>query len=365
MKQTDRRDKDLEYTIELPISNDQDHHIKKKDPKRIVFPLVSKIGITLAVILSIILFAHAIYIYVFHDTISMIDHTALAVSGVNGSGTVDPSFHPERAAIQEIKERSDSKEAKELINSISCSFEPSNNLSNGMEITYACSYNAALSDALDIHFKDTEKSYIVMGLADQEAIDPFENFEVERDQTDASLELIPDEKYTDLGIEYSYTYDSDHSIKVTIDYDENAMYENGYYIPETDREKSIDIPQVLTLEQIPQETLQSIEASLLTKVESELYACDFKITFGKEILSTFDPVFETFQKNDDGSYDAVITVNNIYSLTLSKYYHFTIKYHGYFICDTDGTITFQTKDQHGCAYDGFGSEYEIQKSDPF
>lgn len=365
MKKTERRDSDLEITIELPIKLIQDHHINRKDPKRIVFPLVSKIGISIAVILSVILIAHALFTHFFNNSISLIDESSPVFAGNNGSGTVDDSFQPQTKAIQELEKRSDAKEMQELIDSISCSFDASTNLSNGMTVTYACSYNTDLSDDLDVSFKNTSRSYTVMGLSDQEALDPFEDLDVEyqQDENGYTLILVPDEKYTDMGIDYSYTYESEHSIRVTIDYDQDALYDSGYYIPEKNSEKIIDIPEILSIDQISQDTLQNIQNTLLSKAENELHACDSSITFGKQAIFTSDPVFESFQKNDDGTYDAVIKVSNIYSLTLSDYYHFSISYHGYFMQDTDGTISFITEDTHGCTYDGFASSYEIQKND--
>lgn len=359
MKKVDERDNDLEFTIKIPVIRLQDLHIKLKGPSRIVFPFVSKIGITLALILSVTLLIHALYTHFITHSISLIDETVPVFSGKNGSGSTDPSFHPEQNAFKEMEEISDDKDMKKLIDSVTCSFDASEGLTNGMQVTYACSYNIDLADEMDISFKDTSRVYTVEGLEEGEALDPFDNFEITL-HDDSAFDLAPDQKYTDLGISYSYTYDDAETITVTIEYDPSSLKKEGYYIPEEDQTKTMKIPQRLSLEEVPQEKLESIKEILLTRSTSELDACHSQITFGKESIETFDPVFDSFIKNDDGTYDAIITLNNIYSLTLPDYYHFTVRYHGSFIKESDGTIKFQTEDTHGCAYDGFGSEYSLQ-----
>lgn len=369
MKENERRDIDLEDTVELPVL--QEEHIEKKDPFRIVFPVVSKIGILLAIILTGTLLLRAIYVYTNGEPLSLVDASKLVFSGVNGKGYADAMFHPESNAIKTLKEKQkslkdsgkDTAAIDTLIDSISCSFDYSSNLSNGMRITYACSYNVEAAKEANYNITDTERSYTVMGLVNKEILDPFDNFNTEIDMEEDDIEILlePDEKYTDLGITYNKNYNEDQTMTITIDYDADALSKQGYFIPVENRSKTIKVPYKTSIEEVDETIKEQTKEALLSKAENELYACDFKITFGKDTISTFNPVFESFVQNEDGTYDAIISVENVYSLSsLADYYHFTIEYHGYFVKDENGEIKFHTEENHGCTYDGYGNEYSIQ-----
>lgn len=96
MKDKTRRNIDLDDTVELPVIEDQDYNQKVKDPMRIVFPFVSKIGIFLALLISLTLALRAFYISHYGINLSLLQNQTLILTGINGEGEIPSSFHPEK-----------------------------------------------------------------------------------------------------------------------------------------------------------------------------------------------------------------------------------------------------------------------------
>lgn len=92
MKNKTRRNIDLDDTVELPVIDDQDYNQKVKDPMRIVFPLVSKIGIFLALLISLTLAFRAFYISHYGINLSLLQNQTLILTGINGEGEIPSSF---------------------------------------------------------------------------------------------------------------------------------------------------------------------------------------------------------------------------------------------------------------------------------
>lgn len=142
MKDKTRRNIDLDDTVELPVIDDQDYNQKVKDPMRIVFPLVSKIGIFLALLISLILAFRAFYISHYGINLSLLQNQTLILTGINGEGEIPSSFHPEKKALSSLKKelrnqerhRKDTKALRTLIQSIDCSSSIKDHLSNGTVI---------------------------------------------------------------------------------------------------------------------------------------------------------------------------------------------------------------------------------------
>lgn len=340
MSSKKRSDIDLDDTVELPVIDEQDPMIRKKDPIRIIFAFVIKAGIFFFTVLSITLIAMAIYTNYHSTNLELVDESKIIFTGYNGSGVAQFHNNPEKSALTELQKKKkqlensnqDTTTIVELIDSIDCSFSQSSNLANGMKITYGCSYNKEAAKHAHYAINSTHKEYIVMGLLDSSTIDPFESMATTFDTNGISITNTQD-----ATLQYSYIYQGD----------EITIYSNN---------KSITL---LLADVLSDELKHSIESM----AQSELDACHHTIQFGKESFDSYSPTFQSIQKNEDETFTVKLSLSNLYTETLSDYYSFTISYTGTFVNNEDGTIVFQTINQHGCTYDGNNGSYFVIEKD--
>ena len=355
-----RRNIDLDDTVELPVIDEQDFH-KDLDPFRILLPFVAKVGIFLGIVLSCTLLFRAIYLHTYGQTISLLDDQQITFVGTNGNGTIS-TFKPESTALQQLKEDYRDKQRKKqdttdlgtLIKSIDCSFSQSDYLSNGMVITYACTYNHDAAKQAKYNFTNTTKTYTVKNLKQVQQIDVFEDLQTEWSYDDDIPTLsITNSKYNDLDISYSYTLDSNASATVTASFNEDDLLQQGYQIKNTT--KTIEIPK----EQLySSETIEAFFQSYTSKVSNDLAQCS-SYSFGKEEINAYDPTYQSYSINEDGTVTVTYNIHNLYTDLYPSYYSFTISYTGYLYKDQNGTIIFSTNTNHACMYDGFSQSYQI------
>ncbi len=359
-----RRNIDLDDTVELPVIDAQDHH-SKIDPFKILLPFVAKVGIFLGIILSCTLLFRAIYLHTYGKTISLLDDQQITFLGTNGNGTIS-SFHPESTALKQLKDdyrnlqrnKKDTTNLGTLIKSIDCSFSQSNQLSNGMVITYACSYNHKAAKKAKYNFTNTTKTYIVKNLKQVQQIDVFDNLQTAWTYQDGIPSLsITNNQYSDLDILYSYTLDSNHSAIITASFNEEDLLKKGYQITYTS--KTIEIPQ-LTLDS--SETITSFFQEYETTVSNDLALCS-SYSFGKEEINAYDPTFQSYTINDDGTITVIYNIHNLYTDLYPSYYSFVISYTGYLYEGQNQTIIFSTNTHHTCMYDGFSQNYQIKEKE--
>ena len=360
-----RRNIDLDDTVELPVIDPQDHH-KDKDPIGIIFPFVAKIGIFLGILLTITLIGRAIYINLFGKDISLLSNTQISFTGTNGTGTISSSFEPEKEALKQLKEdyrnkqrnKQDTSSLGTLIKSIDCSFSQSENLSNGMVITYACKYDHEAASKSKYNFKDISKTYTVTGLKQVEEIDVFEDIQTEWNLVDGIPTLsISNSKYNDLDISYSYTLDSLSQATITASFNEEELKKKGYQINNTSQ--TIDIPSLPS--SIYSDTITTFLQENTSSILSDLDECS-SYSFGKEMIDAYDPKFNSYTINEDGSVTVTYDIHNIYTDQFSNYYFFTISYTGYLYQESN-QIYFYTETKHACMYDGYGSHYYIKEKE--
>lgn len=316
---------DLDDTVELPVIDEQDLNIKTKDPMRIIFAFITKAGIFLLSVLLVTLVTRAIYVNVHKTEITLVDNTRIIFTGTNGNGSAQFHNAPEKQALtllQSAKKESensnkDTTDINELINSISCSFSQKENLTNGMQITYGCSYNVQAAKKAKFKIKDTSKEYTVMGLLD--STNSYENNAV-------TNPFILGFQNPTKALEKNYI--QSNTSNNTIQY--NYMSD-------------------------------SLKKSIEDTAQNELDSFNQIIIFGKEELNTYSPMFESIVLNDDGTYTITLSLSNIYTETLSDYYRFTISYTGTFTTDKYGITTFNTATEHEPYYDGYQMDYEVKK----
>ena len=355
-----RRNIDLDDTVELPVIDEQDFH-KDSDPFWILLPFVAKVGIFLGIILSCTLLFRAIYLHTYGKTISLLDDQQITFVGTNGNGTIS-SFDPESSAIKQLKEeyrdkqrkKQDTSELGTLIKSIHCSFSQRDHLSNGMVITYACTYNHDAAKQTKYNFIDTSKSYTVKNLKQVQQIDVFNNLQTEWSYNDDIPTLsITNPTYSDLDISYSYTLDSSNSATITASFNEDNLLQQGYQVINTT--KTIEIPN----EQLYQsERITAYFQEYTSTVSNHLAQCS-SYTFGKEEINAYNPTYQSYSINEDGTVTVIYNIHNLYTDLYPAYYSFTISYTGYLYKDQNGTIIFSTNTKHACMYDGFSQNYQI------
>lgn len=347
-----------------------DHEIrkilKKKDPEWIVFRCVKVLIVIFTALLSVIL-GNSLFHYIYERMpIALIDDTAPVFTDQNGNGKLEEGFHPEYKAIQTLTKRlkttKNTSDLDTLISSIHCTSDITDHLSNGMEMSYVCTYNVQAAKNSHITFKDDVKEYTVMGLSDYEPVDPFKDIRVEWNEDGSNITITPSDDMQNLPITYQYTIDKD---KVTLyaNADNQKLHEEGYEITPGHYKKEIQMKShPVSLDSIDKTTLQNTSSTLLTKLNRELDTMGWTVSFGKEQLTISDPDLLYYEKNDDGTYQAVFSVQNSYTTGITKqYYTFHITYKGYFMQNEDGTVTFITNDTHLPVFIGHGSYYLMQR----
>ncbi len=346
-----------------------DHEIrkilKKKDPEWIVFRCVRVLIIILCACLSVTL-GNSLFHYIDERMpVSLIDDTVPVFTGQNGNGRLQEGFHPEYKAIQNLTKRlktDNTSDLETLIDSIHCKSDMTDHLSNGMEMTYVCTYNVQAAKNSHITLQNDVKEYTVMGLSDYEPVDPFKDIRVEWNEDGSDITITPSDTIKDLPVTYQYTIDKD---KVTLyaNADTQKMHEEGYEIEPGHYQKEIRMKShPVSSDKIDKQTLQNTSDALLTRLHNELDNMGWKVSFGKETLTVSDPQFLYYEKNDDGTCQAVFSIQNSYTAGLTKqYYTFRITYQGYFMENEDGTVTFITNDTHLPVFIGHGSYYLMQR----
>lgn len=355
-----RRNIDLDDTVELPVIDSQDFY-QKSDPFRILLPFVAKVGIFLGILLSCTLLFRAIYLQTYGKTISLLDDQQIIFVGTNGNGTIS-SFNPQSSSLKQLKEDYRDKQRKKqdttdlgtLIKSIHCSFSQSDHLSNGMVITYACTYNHDAAKKSKYNFTNTTKTYTVKNLKQVQEIDVFDNLQTEWSYDDGIPSLsITNSKYNDLNISYSYSLDSNASATITASFKEDDLLQQGYHIKNTT--KTIEIPK----EQLySSKTMETYFQAYTSTVSNDLSQCP-SYSFGKEEINAYDPTYQSYSINEDGTVTVIYDIHNLYTDLYPTYYSFTITYTGYLYEDQYGTIIFSTNTNHACMYDGFSDNYQI------
>lgn len=373
MKDKTRRDIDLDDTVELPVIDNQDYNQKTKDPMRIVFPFVSKIGIFLAIIISLTLALRAFYISHYGINLFLLQNQTLILTGINGEGEIPSSFHPEKQALSSLKKelrnqerhRKDTRALRTLIQSIDCSSSIKDHLSNGTVIQYACKFDAQAAKEAKYNLKDTSRSYTVTGLSNITTIDPFEQLQIETSNTDGveHITLHPEKTFTDLGIQYSYTVDSTSSLTVSISYDQQKLSKQGYRILNNQTSKEISYSHSSTMNasnsNVP---YTEIFNTFIPSVEEELASCQ-SYAFGKEEINAYHPALKSYTIQQDGSIKVTYSIQNTYTDAFPQYYAFDISYTGHIVQSDDTTYQFFSDTIHACKYDGYGSNYTIIKKE--
>ncbi len=353
-----RRNIDLDDTVELPVIDPQDHD-NDKDPIGIIFPFVAKIGIFLGILLTLTLSLRAIYIHFFGKDISLLSDTQISFIGTNGNGTISSSIKPEQDTLRQLKEeyrnkqknKEDTSSLGTLIKSIDCSYSQSNNLSNGMVITYACKYDVDAAKESKYNIKDTTKTYTVTGLQQLQEIDPFEDIQTQWEVKDGIPSLsIMNDKYSDI----TYTYVLDSLSQATITASTNT---EGYQLINTTQ--TINIPLIPS--SISSDTISSFFTDHSSDILMDINECS-SYSFGKETIDLYDPTFDSYSINDDGSITVTYNVHNLYTDQFPGYYFCTISYTGHLYQSQD-QIYFFTETKHACEYDGFGSNYYVKEKE--
>lgn len=373
MKDKTRRNIDLDDTVELPVIDDQDYNQKVKDPMRIVFPLVSKIGIFLALLISLTLAFRAFYISHYGINLSLLQNQTLILTGINGEGEIPSSFHPEKQALSSLKKelrnqerhRKDTKALRTLIQSIDCSSSIKDHLSNGTVIQYACKFDVQATKEAKYNLKDTSRSYTVTGLSNITTIDPFEQLQIETNNTDGveHITLHPEKTFIDLGIQYSYTVDSSSLITVSISYDLQKLIKQGYRILNNQTSKEISYQHSSTMNVMNTNVpYKEILNTFIPSVEKELASCP-SYTFGKEEINAYHPTLKNYAIQQDGSIEVTYAIQNTYTDAFPQYYVFDISYTGHIMQLDDTTYQFISDTAHACKYDGYGSKYTIAKKE--
>ncbi len=342
---------DLEDTIELDPITEFDS-IKQKDPSRILFPVVSKIAVILAVILSSLLLLRAILIHINGYDISLINDSKPTFRGHNGDGYINDLFHPEQNAIVMIEKQKihQTKQTQQdldaLINSIHCSFSQDKNLSNGQSITYACRYNATLARKLNLHIIDTSHMYTVMGLSQAPLVDPFQNIQTEWTMEDGypSLQISPDKSLENYNLTYHYERIDDTHVLI------HASSSDGYLLTPDSK--------LLQTQPIPPDihTDSELQSSILQEVNLELTQCG-QFQVGKQQVTLTNPrlIKDTYH-NDQ--YIITVSFDNIYtSGSLATHNTFTATYTG-----TIHNHTFHIQNHHACRFDGYDNQFTLIES---
>lgn len=338
---------DLDDTVDLPVINEQDSNTKTKDPHGIIFSLLMKIGIFLTTVIVVTIITRAIYVTVHKTELTLVDNSRILFIGVNGSGEATYHNAPQKQALTILQTKKkeldsnnqDSSAVSELMNSITCSFSQNDNLSNGMNITYGCSYSKEAAKKAHYSIQTTNRTYTVMGLTDKSQMNPFEDITSNWNQDGLSIT-----NNSDSSIQYSYTYSGD---TVTI-----KAFSNNYDF--TSSSINLNLTDVLN-----DDMKQSIQQIAI----DELNTFNNNIIFGKETLYTYSPTFKSIQRNDDDSFTVTLSLSNIYTETLPDYYNFSISYTGNFILNESGSIEFSTSTTHENTYDGFRSDYKVIEKD--
>lgn len=371
MKKRKQSNIDLDDTVELPVISSQDFHTKK-DPIWIIFPFVARIGILLALLLTITLGLRALYLFTHGTDISLLSaNIEPAFLGYNGYGTVQSPFHPEQEAINKLKKvrqemarkNKDTDALDTLISSIDCAFSKTQNLSNGMVIRYACTYDHTAAKNTKYNFQQTSKSYTVHDLQQLQELDPFEDFKTEWDTTQNIPQLIlkPNTICSSLNIQYSYQYTSSTTAHITISYNTKDLSANGYFIPKNLHERDISFTRpdftLLSLQKT-----EAVQNALNAYAASDLSKCS-TYSFGKEFLSANDPQLIVLQQTHTGI-EATFSIKNAYSDAYPNMYHFTVSYTGEIYQDNVGNVVFFSNTRHACRYEGFQQTYAIQKDVP-
>lgn len=371
MKKRKQSNIDLDDTIELPVISSQDFHTKK-DPIWIIFPFVAKIGILLAIILTITLSLRALYLFAHGMDVSLLStNTEPVFLGYDGNGTVQLPFHPEGETINKLKKarqeltrkNKDTSVMDTLISSINCSFSKTQNLSNGMVIRYICAYNHDAATNSKYNFQQTSKSYTVHGLQPLQELNPFKNLDTnwEISNNIPTLVLQPNSICANLNIQYTYHYTSPTTAHVTIDYDANELSSKGFFIAKDLQDTDISFIRP-DFSLVSLQKTEEIQNALNTYVSSDLSKCS-TYTFGKELISAENPQLLTLQQKSN-AIEATFSVENIYSTKYPNMYHFTVSYEGEIYKDTLGNIVFFSNTRHSCRYEGFQQTYTIQKDVP-
>lgn len=350
----DRRKSDIENTEQLPLM--EDGPVEKDFTGRLL-SWSFKAGLFLAIVILVTLLSRFLYIRIYGQPLSLIDDTKLVFSGHNGSGKADAMFHPENTALNRLqkeretlkKQNKDTRDIDTLIASIGCQFDYKDHLSNGMNVTYTCDYDASAAKKAGYHIIHDVRSYMVMGLSDAVPIDPFKDLETDWDTGSGSpvLTITPSAENQNL-FTYSYTYKG-HS-KAVIHARPNAekLAENGYTAEKLTKTITL-APQPVRIpaeEALSEKQITDLQNQAVSSVQNQLSACESYADNRRSLLSRQVSVL-SWTRNADGTCTAVLQVTDIYEDGTSS---FTLCCQGVIWRRHDGSISFTPLNEDACAF---------------
>ncbi len=313
------------------------------------------------------------------EDVSLLGNLQPSYFGYNGTGTIEGEFHPEQSGLADLEEfREDWESSKSrneayqrLIESIKCSFSKTDELSNGEQITYACTYDKAAAEEAHIVIGQTEKKYTVNGLAEYRELNIFEGIEMywKTDASGISLELEIPSKLTDLGISYVWEYGDSVKpvIRLIASYDEEKLKQKGYIVRESVHEFPVDRkPQRLNdPSQLSNEEKEVLTANLMRELENELEQCG-QITINNEPVQISNIRLESFKATIGSYFDPdnvqfIVTyrMDTDYPGMFSEYRTYEASYRITVYRLADNSVTYYRETTHGCYFSGFFGLYTL------
>lgn len=355
------------------LEDTQELHIppyKKGTKSHMYYPLVAKIGILLAVLLAVILFLRYGYLTFLGRSLTLLNEEQPTFYGTNGQGTIEDSFHPEQDALDILLNKKDyltdseQQDLQAFYDSISCSFSQTDNLKNGMTVSYACTFNPTYAKKAGYRPQNTTKEYTVHGLDPYQTMDPYQDLEVTYSYGTNGIEPIiqPSSLAQELSISYT-CLQKETSLEVYAHYDLDTLHAKGYTIAQDSASKSFPLPQKITSQlQLQSINLSAIEQQLRAKTEEYLQACQNRILFGKDILYITASSSITWNQDSNGQWTATIDLQAPYSETGIGFYHYTIVWSMNLYQEEEGIHMILHEKDGGCTFYGQKDNYTLDPS---
>lgn len=239
-------------------------------------------GIIAAVVLLIAVVAVVLLVNYQKKKVNVNEYISVEYTGCNTAGVAEvylDEYEFEKAVIKaqgkKMKGLSDwdsllssNYDIYNLMDSIEFEVEPADGLSNGDEITVTIEYDKALAKKVGIRLITKEQKFTVEGLSEVEAIDPFEDVEVEFSGTApyvyASYWNNSSNDYL-MWLTYSFDKDSDlnvgDTVTLTVDATEEDALENGYTFTQTSKEYVVESADhyISSFDEVTEETLAGMQ----------------------------------------------------------------------------------------------------------
>ena len=304
--------------------------------KNVKLSLILKLVVPLVILVVLLVLKFTVFS---SKEFSLARYTIVGIEGFNTRATATVSVDEMglyKALAGSQSTENEWKKYEEFVNSVTCTLDKNDNLSNGDKLRITVSYDESIAKALGIDVKVTEREYKVSGLRTGKELDLFADVKIITGGISpfiyvTCLNESEDEYLSSLeySIDKTYGLAIGDEITITCKIDKEHADEMGYFFEETEKkyvistaDKYIDNPSEIDIEFIEALSGDNVNV-IITETADTTYHMVYKVTQ--------DNMYLYRDGNEDAvgfSLDRVVLANNNTGMEQEHENYVLVIYHG-------------------------------------